>query len=176
VEVDNLEGGKLAGRFLAAKGRRRCSFIGETGVPEHIVHLSDIRLQGFRDALEEAGQELPDALISRRPYSKNGVAEQAKELLEQTPRPDAIFAYSDLHAAHVLRVAREMNIRVPEELAVVGFDGTDLAEFLGLTTVDQSLDESGRLAAELLMDRIADPERTTQAVRLPLRVVERLTT
>ena len=176
VVVDNREGGKLAGRLLSAKGRRRCAFMGETGVPEHIIHLSDIRLQGFQDALHEAGHELPNARISRRPYSKTGAEQQARELLTQTPRPDAVFAYSDLHAGHVLRVAREMGIRVPEDLAVVGFDGTDLSEFLGLTTVDQSLDESGRRAAELLMGRIAGPERTTQTIRLPLRVVERFTT
>ena len=173
IEVDNLEGGKMAARHLIERGRRRFAFIGEVGIPDHIIHLSDLRLQGYVQGLREAGFDLPDAYISRRPYNREGVAEQATEILDREPLPDAVFAYSDLHAADILKVARRRGLRVPEDLSIIGFDGTDLADFLEMTTIDQQLDESGRLAAELLMSRIREHGRPSQNIRLQLKVAVR---
>ena len=173
IEVDNLEGGKMAARHLIERGRRRFAFIGEVGIPDHIIHLSDLRLQGYVQGLREAGFDLPDAYISRRPYSREGVVEQASEILDRKPSPDAVFAYSDLHAADILKVARRRGLRVPEDLSIIGFDGTDLADFLEMTTIDQQLDESGRLAAELLMSRIREHGRPSQNIRLQLKVAVR---
>ena len=84
-----------------------------------------------------------------------------------------MFAYSDLHAAEVLKVARRRGLRVPEDLSIIGFEGTDLADFLEMTTIDQQLDESGRLAAELLMSRIRERVRPPQNIRLQLEVTVR---
>jgi LacI family transcriptional regulator, galactose operon repressor len=173
IQVDNLEGGKMAARHLIERGRRRFAFIGEVGIPDHIIHLSDLRLEGYVQGLREAGFDLPDAYISRRPYNRQGVVEQANEILDRKPLPDAVFAYSDLHAAEILKVARRRGLRVPEELSIIGFDGTDLADFLEMTTIDQQLDESGRLAAELLMSRIRDHGRPPQNIRLQLKVTAR---
>jgi LacI family transcriptional regulator len=63
-----------------------------------------------------------------------------------------------------------------EDLSIIGFDGTDLADYLGLTTIDQRLDESGRLAAEMLMSRISDRGRPLQNTRLQLKLIPRDTT
>jgi len=176
INIDNSEGGRMAARHLAAKGRRRCAYIGEVGIPEHIIHLSDLRLDGFRQGLQEKGLELPDEYVSREPYSREAVMRQTDTLLDRSAPPDAIFAYSDLHAADVLRISRARGIRVPQDLAIIGFDGTDVADFLGLTTIDQGLDESGRLAAEILMSRILDRSRPPQNTRLQLNLIERGTT
>jgi LacI family transcriptional regulator len=176
VAIDNHEGGKIAARHFAAKGLRRCAYVGEIGVPEHIIHLSDLRLEGFRQGLREKGLELRDEYVSREPYSREGVARQTETLLACSPPPEAIFAYSDLHAADVLRVARAKGFRIPEDLSIIGFDGTDMADFLGLTTVDQRLDESGRIAAEMLMARIIDHGRSSQNIGLQLNLIERGTT
>jgi LacI family transcriptional regulator len=176
IEIDNHEGGRMAALHLAAKGRRRCAYVGESGVPEHIIHLSDLRLEGFRQGLQERGLALPDEHVSREPYSRERVVRQTEALLRLSAPPDAIFAYSDLHAADVLRVARAKGMRVPEDLSIVGFDGTDMADFLGLTTIDQRLDESGRIAAEMLISRISDRGRPTQSTRLQLNLIERGTT
>ncbi len=176
IEIDNHEGGRMAARHLAAKGRRRCAYVGEAGVPEHIIHLSDLRLEGFRQGLQEKGLDLPDEYVNREPYSREGVMRQTEALLGRSAPPDAIFAYSDLHAVDILRVTRAKGIRVPQDLSIVGFDGTDVADFLGLTTIDQRLDESGRLAAEMLMSRISDRSRPPQNTRLQLSLIERGTT
>jgi DNA-binding LacI/PurR family transcriptional regulator len=176
IEIDNHEGGRMAARHLASKGRRRCAYVGETGVPEHIIHLSDLRLEGFRQGLQEKGLDLRDEYVSREPYSREGVIRQTEALFSRSALPDAIFAYSDLHAADILRVARAKGMRVPEDMSIVGFDGTDVADFLGLTTIDQRLDESGRIAAEMLMSRISDHGRPPQNTRLQLSLIERGTT
>jgi LacI family transcriptional regulator len=176
VEIDNLEGGRIAAHHLAEKGRRRCAYVGEVGVPEHIIHLSDLRLEGFRQGLRERGLDLPHEYVSRAPYSREGVMRQVEALLCCSPLPDAIFAYSDLHAADILRAARARGMRVPDDLSIIGFDGTDLADYLGLTTIDQRLDESGHLAAEMLMSRISERGRPPQNTRLQLSLIERGTT
>jgi DNA-binding LacI/PurR family transcriptional regulator len=73
----------------------------------------------------------------------------------------------------VLKVAREFNLQIPADLAILGFDDLDLAEYIGLTTIRQPLDDSGRIAAELLLARLAEPDRPVQHVRLPTSIVER---
>jgi len=94
----------------------------------------------------------------------------------QLPRPPtAIFAAADIQAIAVMKVARDLGLRIPQDLAVIGFDDLDIADYVGLTTIRQPLDDSGRIAAELLLARVADPERPEQHVRLPLNIVERET-
>ena len=173
VEVDNREGGRVAARFLISKGYRRCAFLGESGLPRYTIHNKNPRLEGFREILEQAGMGLPEDLVNLRPFSHDGVAFQLEELLSRSRRPDAIFAYSDLHGALILKSARENGIRVPGDLAVIGFDGTDISEYVGLTTVDQGLQESGRLATELLLSRISKPGRPPQNILLHPKLIER---
>ena len=73
----------------------------------------------------------------------------------------------------VLQAARERGLRVPQDLAVVGFDDVEFADYIGLTTIRQPLEESGRVAVDLLLARLADPSRPAQRVRLPLSLVRR---
>ncbi|MDW7755758.1 MAG: substrate-binding domain-containing protein, partial [Brevefilum sp.] len=90
--------------------------------------------------------------------------------------PTAIFAATDLQALGVVNKARALGLRVPEDLAVLGFDDLDIAGYVGLSTIRQSLEESGRLAVEILLSRIKDPDRPLRHVRLPLKIIERQTT
>jgi LacI family transcriptional regulator len=75
----------------------------------------------------------------------------------------------------ILKTARERGVSVPDQLAVIGFDDLEMADYIGLTTVRQPLQESGRVAVELLLARLADQSRPVQHVRLPLTVIERHT-
>ena len=74
-----------------------------------------------------------------------------------------------------IKAARELRLRIPEDVALVGFDDADFSDCIGLTTVAQSLEESGRMAVEILLAMLVEPSRSLRQVQLPLRVVERVT-
>ncbi len=175
VEIDDVEGGRLAAEYLAAKGYRRCAFVLTSGLPDYSIRPEENRLEGFRKGLEERGLDLPEAYIAGLDLNQIGASEKVAALLHLPEPPQAIFAATDDIGLLLLRVAREEGLRVPEDLAIIGFDDLDFSNYIGLTTVRQPLDESGRVALELLLARLGDPERLVQNVRLPLQVIERQT-
>ncbi len=175
VEIDDVEGGRLATEYLIKKGHQRIAFLGDTDLPEYSIHPVNLRLRGFRQAVEAAGIQVPDEFIRLAPYSQEKASQIAKELMDLPDPPTAIFAATDLQALGVVKAARQLKIKIPDDLAVIGFDDLDMAEFEDLTTVRQHLDESGRLAIEILLSHIADTGRPIQHVYLPLEIVQRLT-
>jgi LacI family transcriptional regulator len=175
VEIDDKQGGCLVAEYLISKGHRRCGFVGDTNLPDYAIHASDVRLAGYRQALGEAGLSLPDAYIGLAQHGMEPARQQAHRLLGLPEPPTAIFAYSDAQAMGVLKAARERGLSVPRDLAVIGFDDIEVADFIGLTTVRQQLEESGRVAVELLLARLADRSRPIQHVKLPLTIIERET-
>lgn len=175
VEIDDVEGGYMATTYLLGKGHRRIAFLGDTDLPEYSIHPVSLRLRGFRRALKDARIKLPDTFVRLAPYSQEQTRQVAKELLNLPDPPTAIFAATDFQALGVLKAARQLNIKVPEQLAVIGFDDLDMAEYADLTTISQHLDESGRLAVELLLAQIDSPSRPPRHVKLPLTLIERQT-
>ncbi len=175
VEIDDSAGGRLAVEYLIQKGHRRIAFLGDTDLPEFAIHPVSLRLAGYRQAMAAAGLEIRENLIRLAPYTQAQTRQVAAELLSLSEPPTAIFAATDFQALGVLKSARQMGIRVPDQLAVVGFDDLDMAEYCDLTTIRQHLDESGRLAIEILLARIADPTRPVQHIYLPLQLIRRET-
>jgi len=175
VEIDDAAGGRMAAQYLIQKGHRRIAFMGDAGLPEFTVHPVSKRLEGFRGAMEEAGLEVPSKQVLLTLYSLEQARQAALELLRQPKPPTAVFSATDLQAIGVLKAAREMGIHVPGDLAIVGFDDLDVAEMVGLTTIRQHLDESGRVAVELLLARLEDRSRAIQHIKLPLKIIERET-
>lgn len=175
VEIDDVQGGRLAANYLLNKGHRRIAFLGDTELHEYSIHPISQRLVGFRQALQEAGVDLPDELVRLAPYSEKQTRGVAADLLKLPEPPTAVFAATDIQALGVLKAARRFNLKVPEQLAIVGFDDLDLAEYADLTTIRQHLDESGRLAVEILLAHIDSPDRPTRHVNLPLKLIERHT-
>ena len=173
IEIDDFDGGKLAAQYLVAKGHRRCAFIGDIDPPDYAIRPVIQRLEGYRQGLQEAGLDLPAEYIRSSPYVQEPTRQATRELLNLAKPPTAIFAAADIQAMGVLKVAREYNLHIPADLAILGFDDLDLAEYIGLTTIRQPLDDSGRIAAELLLARLAEPDRPVQHVRLPTSIVER---
>jgi LacI family transcriptional regulator len=174
--IDDLQGGRLAARHLIDRGHTRIAFLGDIEPPErYAIHPVKSRLIGFKAALEEAGLSLPRRYIVRAPYSPGGPQQAARALLALPRPPTAIFAASDIQAVSIMKVARQAHLRIPEDLAIVGFDDIDLAEFMDLTTIRQNLDESGRLAADILLSKLAEPGRSIQHISLPLALIERQT-
>ena len=177
VEIDDLTGGEMAAEYLVKKGHQRFGFIGDTSeLGEFAILPITQRLQGFRNGLVEKGFNLPEEFICKAEYDVKSAETKIEPLLKELNRPTAIFAATDLQALGVINKARELGLRVPEDLAVLGFDDLDIADYVGLSTIRQSLEESGRLAVEILLSRIKDPQRPVRHVRLPLKVIERQTT
>jgi DNA-binding LacI/PurR family transcriptional regulator len=175
VVIDNVEGGRMAASYLLKKGHRRIAFLGDTDLPEYAIHPVSLRLSGFRQALKEARIDLPDIFVRLAPYTQEQTRHVAKELLNLPEPPTAIFAATDFQALGVLKAANHLNVRVPEQLAVIGFDDLDMAEFADLTTICQHLDESGRLAVEILLAQLELSSPLPRLVQIPLNIIERKT-
>ncbi len=175
VEIDDVQGGQMAANHLLKKGHRRIAFLGDTDLPEYSIHPVNLRLSGFRQALKESGIELPNTLVRLAPYSQDQTRQVARELLNLPEPPTAIFAATDFQALGVLKTARELRVNVPEQLSVIGFDDLDMAEYADLTTISQHLDESGKLAAEILCAQIESSSNLPRHVKIPLSLIERST-
>lgn len=165
VDGDNRGGARQAVRHLLALGRRRIATV--TGPFDQENSAAD-RLAGYRDVLPDA----PAALVERADYTRQGGADAMAALLERRPDLDAVFVASDLMASGALQVLRERGRRVPQDVAVVGFD--DLVSIAAsteppLTTVHQDVTGMGRLMARLLMDGGAQPSTAIVPTRLVRR-------
>jgi LacI family transcriptional regulator len=175
IGIDDYQGGKMAAQYLVSKGHRRCGFIGDINPPDFAIRPVVKRLEGFRQGLEEAGLTLAADFIRSSPYGQEQTQHAVFELLNLPLPPTAIFAAADIQATVALKVARGMGLHVPDDLAVIGFDDLDLADYIGLTTIRQPLDDSGRIAVELLLSKLSEPEQPSQHIQLPLNIVERET-
>jgi DNA-binding LacI/PurR family transcriptional regulator len=125
------------------------------------------RLDGYREAMQAQGIEVPRSYVTFGEFLRTPARIAAKKLLKLKDRPTAIFAASDVMALEVMDAAKAMNIRVPEELSIVGFDANPLSTTgsVELTTVSQPLVEMGRLGAENLY------QISRGKVKLPLKIV-----
>lgn len=175
IVLDDAAGGRMAAEYLLAQGHRCLGFVGDAEIPSFTAHTSAAKLDSFRQALALAAVPLPDAYVGLAPFGMEHARSQAHRLLDLPKPPTAIFATSDTQALGVLSAARERALTVPDDLAVMGFDDIEIAEFIGLTTIRQQLKESGRLAVELLLEQLADEERSAQQVDMPFTLVKRTT-
>jgi len=173
VEIDDFEGGKLAAHYLISKNHRLMAFLGDLDPPDYAIHPARARLRGYMQGLAEANLTLPNQYCLASSCDQDSSRLAARQLLTLPKRPTAVFASADNQAAAVLKVAGELGLKIPQDLAVIGFDDVEMADYLGLTTINQYLDDSGRIAVELLLGRLSDPDRPVQHVSLPLTIVER---
>jgi LacI family transcriptional regulator len=176
VVVDDVGGGEIATRHLLELGHRKIAFVGDKPPDSFRFHSSQDRTHGYERALARAGLEPPAGYVRAGTHSRHVARSIAIELLRLPDRPTAIFAASDIQALGVLEAARDVGLRVPEDLSVVGFDDVEIASYAGLTTVRQPLFESGRRGAELLLGAMAGEQPAVQTETLPLELVVRGTT
>ncbi|MFB4314709.1 LacI family DNA-binding transcriptional regulator [Actinomadura sp. 21ATH] len=149
VDVDNRDGARQAVEHLLGQGRRRIATI--AGPQDMGVGVD--RLTGYREALAAAG--LPE-LVVYGDFSEASGVEAAQELLDREPDMDALFAADDPMALGAMRVLKKRGRRIPEDVAVIGFEDSASAPVADppLTTVHQSVEEMGRQMARLLISRI----------------------
>jgi LacI family transcriptional regulator len=152
VLVDNFKGAYDATRHLIELGHRRIGCI--MGLASS--QLSHERVAGYRQALGDAGISFEAGLLLRGDYMPPSGRMGAAELLARARPPSAIFAFNDLMAMGALQEIRRLGLRVPEDVAVIGFDGVALAEHTSppLSTIEQPIPEMSRHVISLLLDRI----------------------
>lgn len=155
IGCDNHAGGALAGRHLLERGCRRIAFLGDasTRFPEFFA-----RYQGCDAALREAGLAMSPALQVDADSTEEAGYAAARALVARGEPFDAIFAASDLIAIGAIHALKEAGLRVPDNVAVVGFDGTPMARFADppLTTVVQDTSRAGELLVDTLLKQVRD--------------------
>ncbi|GAA2081022.1 LacI family DNA-binding transcriptional regulator [Streptomyces albiaxialis] len=171
VDTDNRGGGRQAVAHLLERGRQRIGVI--TGPLDQTSALD--RLEGARDALAAAGAAPPPALDGR--FTAEGGERAMARLLDEEPGLDAVFACSDLMASGAMRTLRARGLRVPADVAVVGYDDLEPASWADppLTTVRQDVERMGRIMARLLLRRLAlEPDEASPSpVVTPAQLVIR---
>ncbi|HEY3344906.1 MAG TPA: LacI family DNA-binding transcriptional regulator [Anaerolineaceae bacterium] len=169
VDVDNRAGAYQVVSYAIRAGHHRVALIGG---PANTISGQE-RAQGYLDALREYGLPVIPELVTEGDYSDAGGYQAMKRLLPN--HPDAVFAASDAMAFAAIRVIQEAGLRIPEDIAVVGFDDIPPAATSKppLTTVRQPIQQTGKIVAEMLIDMIEHPSSQPHRVVLPTELVIR---
>ncbi|WP_399885314.1 LacI family DNA-binding transcriptional regulator [Streptomyces sp. BBFR51] len=154
VDSDNYGGARSAVEHLLSRGRGHVAHI--TGRLD--VYGAQRRVDGYRDALRDAGHDPDEALIEAGDFTEEGGHRAMVELLRRRPEVDAVFAASDVTAAGARQALRQAGRRIPEDVALVGYDDSAIARHMEppLSSVRQPIEEMGRAMIDLLLTEIAD--------------------
>jgi LacI family transcriptional regulator len=172
IFMDNAAAARKAVSYLIERGHTRIGMIAGLEATPPRLH----RILGYRQALAEHHLPLDEILIRGGDFTEKGGYEGMQELLRLSPRPSAVFAANDLMAMGALMALREAGLRVPEDMAVVGFDDIPAARLVNppLTTIVQFQEMLGRRIAEMLFERLnGTAPAYTRAEPLPFELVVR---
>ncbi|MEU6587874.1 LacI family DNA-binding transcriptional regulator [Streptomyces sp. NPDC046881] len=171
VDADNAGGARSAVSHLLERGRRTIATI--TGPLD--MYAAQSRLRGYQDALALAGLKVTRSLVAEGDFTEESGRRAMAELLERHPDIDGVLAASDTTAVGALHTLRAAGRRVPEDVAVIGFDDFPLAQSTQprLTTVRQPLEEIGRAMVRLLMEEMEEPAVAWRHVILRTELVVR---
>jgi LacI family transcriptional regulator len=171
VGATNWQGGFVATEYLIGLGHERIGFI--TGSMD--LGCSQERLEGYKAALRvHHFPETPELIFEGDFFQNSGVI-GANVLLDLPQPPTAIFASNDVMAMGAMDVIRHRGLRIPDDISIVGFDNIPQAEMVypPLTTVQQPLEQMGRVATQALLDMLKDPEKQITRVELPTELIVR---
>lgn len=168
VTVDDYKGGYQAIEHLIQIGHQHIGIVAETGPSgEH-------RIQGGQQAMKEAGIEYRSEWITNVHSSIRDGYIGARQMLEQSERPSAIFACNDMLAVGVLQAAQEMGLRVPSDLSIIGFDDTLLSQIVQprLTTISQPITDMAYHTIQLLLRHADTPDMSKQKAIFQPKLIE----
>lgn len=165
-DCDNVGGARAAVQHLVDRGRRRIATI--AGPPDMTAGLD--RLAGYREVVSKADRR---SLVAMGDFTRESGAAAMRQLLEDDPDLDAVFAASDLMAIGAMHTLRKAGRRVPDDVAVVGFDDIEAAQYTDppLTTVRQPIAEVAQAIVRMLLS--LEPERQSEPVILPTELIVR---
>ncbi|OWA13302.1 LacI family transcriptional regulator [Streptomyces sp. CS113] len=176
IAIDNVAAARAAVRHLIGLGRRNVAFIGARRGHSQPAHL---RLRGWRDELDAAGLVADSRLVAATDGWEHADGARAMAgLLDSGRRPDAVFAYNDLIAIGALRALSERGLRVPEDVAVVGFDDVAEGRFGAVTLTSVSPDKAAiaRMAVESVLAQLNGGEQRGRRIRPGYRLEKREST
>ena len=174
VTMQNVEAARAATEYLLARGRRRIAVVGYH--PGEVIGSAGLRLRGYREALEAAGIGVDERLLGvAELWHRQQGADAADALLASGVEFDAVFAFNDTLAFGAMHALLAAGLRVPDDVAVIGFDNTDegLYSQPTLTTIDPGRREIAERAVDVLVQRIADRTLPPRHVEALFSVVER---
>ncbi len=179
VVVDNVGGAYAAVSHLLKIGRKRIGFI--NGIIEGNFRFNQAtdRRTGYEAALRDQQIPFDATLVTASAWNRQAGYQAALKLLDQpsVQRPDAIFTACDVQALGVLEAVKKSGLQVPQDVAVMGYDGIELAELLDLSTIQQPLLEMGALGVRLLLQQVESKSlETVQTIQLETKLISRATT
>jgi DNA-binding LacI/PurR family transcriptional regulator len=171
VLIDNHKAAFEAVNHLLSSGKRTIGFIGG---PPHL-QISRRREEGYRAALHQAGIGVNEALVRPVEFSKEAIIHTVTQLLQNNPLPDALLTYSDQIAQWALVIARQMGLRVPQDLALIGFNDEPTDELLepALSSVRQPAYEMGTEAARLIFKELQSSKFAYEKIILESQLITR---
>jgi LacI family transcriptional regulator len=154
VVYDNNIGAFKAVSYLIELGHRDIAII--TGVPEKkiLTPIGKERLAGYKMAMSYANIPIKEEYIKHSLWNRHDSYKYALELLSLKDRPTAVFASSDYQALGVIEAAKAFNLRIPQDLSVIGYDNTEFSEILSITTMMQRYSVMSHVASKILLDEI----------------------
>ncbi|MCC6458726.1 MAG: LacI family DNA-binding transcriptional regulator [Caldilineaceae bacterium] len=164
ILAENAQGSYEAVQHLLETGHQRIAII--AGPDEYAPGRE--RLEGYKSALHDHGLSLEEALVRRTDFTVNAAQEATTQLLQLSAPPSALLVCSGLMALGTVQVIRERGLRMPEDLALIIFDDPEWSKVIDppITTIAQPAYAMGQAAAELLLQRIQQPDIPPQHIRL----------
>lgn len=175
--IDNFKGGLMATNYLIGRGHCTIGFIGDP-VDNPFGFTSTLRrFEGYKYALEQSGLPLREDWCRFVEYTQESARENARQILSLDDRPSALFVAVDTLALGAMAASNDLGLRVPQDVAIIGFDDIQAASYIQLTTVRQHLVESGRWSAYRLLAMLQEGEWESDELiyDVPLEIVERST-
>jgi DNA-binding LacI/PurR family transcriptional regulator len=158
VTMHNTEGARAATAHLISLGRRRIAVVGAHR--GEVIGSAGLRLVGYKQALDDAGIDYDDRLVAEvGGWFRSGGAQAMRLLLESNVQFDGVVAFNDSMALGAMRVMQEAGLRIPQDVAVIGYDDIDETRYTlpTLSTIDPGKDEIAEVAVRFLVERIANP-------------------
>ena len=176
IVCNDVQGGRLAARHLLELGHTRIAFLGDHPRTAWGFSSSRLRHWGFKHEISAALGEDAAKMSALGDHSRIAARELAIGLLRRKDPPTAIVCASDTQALGTLEAAAQLGVSVPGELSVTGYDDIEAAEYLGITTIRQPLQDSGGQAAEVLLSLLGGAESGPHNRRvLPVELIVRRT-
>jgi LacI family transcriptional regulator len=177
VHPDDTMGGRMATEYLLRLGHERITFVDTEDPDNHHFSKADRRL-GFEQQMREAGKVpqfhfLPLDWPTPGEPSEDQRVRSARQLLERPDRPTAIVGYEMAESMAVVRAAYSIGLRIPEDVSLIQFHNwLDSRYFIPIQTVTNAMEEVGRRAVDMLLEKIEDPERPLPAKVIPVNMMD----